>query len=215
METAMQSGETPQSIEQFHPTKRPIAPTNCPEPTNTMPPSSSGDSGPMKTASKDCRSKRETHTTKSQRPSIRKKSSAPQPQHQQQIQQTIVQCDPAVEDKRVTKGLTLRILTWNVDGFKDPTRRLAIESVLWKNKVDIAVLTESHLLDEDIFTTSSEGKERIMKLKLEHYKVIHWHNRESSVTQRCGGELILARPGVNVTLIHRIFSRGAPSAAVP
>ena len=29
-----------------------------------------------------------------------------------------------------TKGLMLRILTWNVDGFKDPARRMTIESAL-------------------------------------------------------------------------------------
>ena len=105
----------------------------------------------------------------------------------------------ALEEVQITKGLTLRLLTWNVDGFKDPARRIAIESTLWKNKVDIAILTESHLLDEDIFIIPADGKERIMKIHLAHYKVAHWHNRESTITQRCGGVLILTRPGIDTT----------------
>ena len=122
------------------------------------------------------------------------------PSPRQQLDDPIPQVEAAQTDIEI-KGLTLRILTWNVDGFRDPARRITIESALWKNKADIAVLTESHLLDEDIFTSTAEGKERIMKIHLTHYKVAHWHNRESTVTQRCGGVLILTRPGIDVTLL--------------
>ena len=82
------------------------------------------------------------------------------------------------------RSTNLRIMTWNVDGFNDHARRLAITSHLWKHKVDIAVLTESHLLDEDIFLDPGEGKERIMRIQLAHYTIKHWHSRESSVTKR-------------------------------
>ena len=73
------------------------------------------------------------------------------PSPRQQLDDPIPQVEAAQTDIEI-KGLTLRILTWNVDGFRDPARRITIESALWKNKADIAVLTESHLLDEDIFT---------------------------------------------------------------
>ena len=65
-------------------------------------------------------------------------------------------------------------------------------SYLWEQKVDIAVATESHLLDDDIFTDPGEGKERKIKIQLDHYRVVRWRNREPSVTHRCGGVLILA-----------------------
>ena len=63
----------------------------------------------------------------------------------------------------------LRIMTWNIDGFNDPTRRLSVAAYLWKHRVDIAILTESHLLDEDIFQDPGEGEERILPIKLDHY----------------------------------------------
>ena len=44
--------------------------------------------------------------------------------------------------------LDVRLLTWNVDGFRGGEKRLMIQSCLWEWKVDIAVLTETHLRDE-------------------------------------------------------------------
>ena len=49
------------------------------------------------------------------------------------------------------RNTTLRIVTWNIDGSNDPAQRLSVVAHLWQLRVDIAVLTESHLLDEDIF----------------------------------------------------------------
>ena len=97
--------------------------------------------------------------------------------------------------------MTLRIATWDVDGFSDPAQRLSIVAHLWKLRVDIAVLTESHLLDEDIFLGRRKGKKRIPLITIDHYKIAHWHNRESTVKQRCGGVLILARPVIDVSLV--------------
>ena len=80
----------------------------------------------------------------------------------------------------VVQTITLRLMTWNVDGFSTVPRRLAIVSFWWRRKVDIATITESHLFDEDIVTERKTGQDRIMKIQLDHYDVIHWHNRESS-----------------------------------
>ena len=112
-----------------------------------------------------------------------------------------IECNPSPGSEDNVRSTSLRIMTWNVDGFNDPARRLAITSYLWKHKVDIAVITESHLLDKDIFQDPGDGKERIMRLKLEHYHVIHWHNREETVNHRCGGVLIIARAGIDCTLV--------------
>ena len=84
-----------------------------------------------------------------------------------------------------TKGITLRIMTWNVDGFNDPAKRLAVVSYLWEQKVDIATVTESHLLDDDIFTDPGEGEERIMKIQLDHYRVARRRNREPTDVGGC------------------------------
>ena len=56
---------------------------------------------------------------------------------------------PARRDKSKLqlRNTTLRIMTWNADGFNDPARRITITSYLWRQDVDIAVLTESHLLE--------------------------------------------------------------------
>ena len=92
-------------------------------------------------------------------------------------------------------------MTWNVDGFNTVDRRLEIVSYLWKKGVDIAILTESHLKDEDIYTDPGDGKERVMLIKLDHYNITHWHNRESELNWRCGGVLILTRAGIDCTLV--------------
>ena len=91
----------------------------------------------------------------------------------------------AEEVNASTKGITLRIMTWNVDGFNDPAKRLAVVSYLWEQKVDIATVTESHLLDDDIFTDPGEGEERIMKIQLDHYRVVRWRNREPTAVGGC------------------------------
>ena len=39
---------------------------------------------------------------------------------------------------------------WNADGFNDPVKSMGILTHLWVMRVEIAVLTESHLLYEDI-----------------------------------------------------------------
>ena len=75
-------------------------------------------------------------------------------------------CGPATSEPH--QDIALRIATWNVDGFSEPTRFLEIASFLWRRKVDIAVLTESHLLGDDIFFGLGEGEGRIMRLQLDH-----------------------------------------------
>ena len=94
-------------------------------------------------------------------------------------------------------------MTWNVDGFNDPACRITITSYLWRQDVDIAVITESHLRDEDNFTDLGESKERHTRIRLDHYQIAHWRNREPETDHRCGGVLILSRPGIDCTLIPR------------
>ena len=56
------------------------------------------------------------------------------------------------------RSMTLRIMTWNIDGFNDPAQRLSVVAYSWKHRVDIAVLAESHLLDEGIFRNWGRGR---------------------------------------------------------
>ena len=97
--------------------------------------------------------------------------------------------------------LGFRMVTWNIDGFNDPPRRLAILTYLWEHDVDLAILTESHLRDEDIFHVPKPGGERILRIPMQHYRVIHWRNRESAEERRSGGVLMVARDGVDCTLV--------------
>ena len=99
------------------------------------------------------------------------------------------------------RGKTLRLMTWNIDDFNTHDRRLEIASHLWRDKVDIAILTESHLKDEDIYEAPGEGKERVYRIKLDHYNIAHWHNRESTFNWKCGGVLILTRTGIDYDLV--------------
>ena len=67
------------------------------------------------------------------------------------------------------------LLTWSVDGFREGERRLAVLSHLWEWGVDIAILTETHLRDEDIFKEppGQEGvvSKRIFKIKMDNYAI--------------------------------------------
>ena len=80
--------------------------------------------------------------------------------------------------------LDICILTWNADGFGERGRQLLILSCLWSWGVDIAVLTESHLRDEDIFygPPGSENKEgkRVYTIKMDNYLIDDWRNRDAS-----------------------------------
>ena len=82
-------------------------------------------------------------------------------------------------------------------GFRESERRLAILSCLWAWDVDIAILTERHLRDEDIFLEprGHEGdiSKRIFRIKMDNYGIAGWHNRESSEAYIGGGVLILAK----------------------
>ena len=69
----------------------------------------------------------------------------------------------------LVQTITLKIMTWNVDGFSTAARRLAVVSYLWRHHVDIAVITETHLFDGDIFVEQEGSRERIMKIQLDHY----------------------------------------------
>ena len=69
------------------------------------------------------------------------------------------------------KKMNLRIMNWNIDGFDDPTQRLNVGAYLWKHRVDIAVLTESRLLDEDIFQDMGKRKGNIPRIKIDHYRI--------------------------------------------
>ena len=101
---------------------------------------------------------------------------------------------------KALRSVDLCLLTWNVDGFRNQDRRMIIASCLWKWEVDIAILTESHLWDEDIFFdppgSSGEESKRIYKIKMGNYYIANWHNRDSSDVPIGGGVLILARNGV-------------------
>ena len=62
------------------------------------------------------------------------------------------------------------------------------------------MLTDSQLLGEDIFADLENGRGRLLKIQLRHFRVAHWHNRETAVEVRCGGVLILARDGIDFAL---------------
>ena len=47
--------------------------------------------------------------------------------------------------------LPIKFVTRNTDGFSNPARRFEILAHLWYLRADVAALTETHLLDEDIF----------------------------------------------------------------
>ena len=77
------------------------------------------------------------------------------------------------------RDMTLRIATWNVDGFNDPARRVDIAGTWnvdgmwiaaypWENLVYIAVITESRRLDRGLSLDPGEGGERIMLITLDH-----------------------------------------------
>ena len=93
------------------------------------------------------------------------------------------QTAPALGEDVHTKAIDICILTWNVDGFRDKERRVVILSCLLQWGVDIAVLTESHLRDEDIFydPPGADGDEsrRIYKIKMDDFYIANWHNRGS------------------------------------
>ena len=98
------------------------------------------------------------------------------------------------------RAVDVCILTWNIDGFRDKDRRMLIWSCLLEWGADIAILTESHLRDEDIFYyppgCSGDVSKRIYKIKMDNYHIANWSNRDSSEVPIGGGVLILARNGV-------------------
>ena len=90
------------------------------------------------------------------------------------------------------------MITWNVDGFTNELRRLEVTKYLWAQKVDIAIITESHLREEDIVVPQEgSGKERIFKFKLDGYDIVDWSCRESETVRIGGGVIVIARPWVN------------------
>ena len=98
-------------------------------------------------------------------------------------------------EDRDTEQVTLRIMTWDVDGFTNAVRRLEVTKYLFAQKVDIAVLTESHLREEHAILPQYEGgKEKIFTFKPERYKIVDWNCRESEVGRIGRGALIIARP---------------------
>ena len=103
--------------------------------------------------------------------------------------------------------LEVRLVTWNIDGFRDGARRLTILSCLWAWEVDIAILTETHLRDEDIFTDppghEGDKNKRIFKIKMDNYSIADWHNRDSSEAHIGGGVLILVKHGIVCSSIDR------------
>ena len=106
----------------------------------------------------------------------------------------------------------MRILTWNVDGSTHATRRLEIENYLWEHDVDIAILTESHLKDEDLFARQPYGdREKKFRFKLNHYKIIGWRNRESEVVRiGGGGGPIKAKTWVDCEVLGTEMAPGRP-----
>ena len=83
--------------------------------------------------------------------------------------------------------LQLTIITWNIDGFSGDAKRLEVLSRFWRLEADVAVLTETHLLDEDIFYDPPGVGERFFKIRMDHYGISDWRNREPG-GQRGGGE---------------------------
>ena len=86
----------------------------------------------------------------------------------------------------------LRIATWNIDGFTTEAKRLEVTQFLRERRVDIAVLTEPHLRDGDIFFVKQK-EEQCFRFEIRHFKILHWRNRESTVRKIGGGVLIVAR----------------------
>ena len=105
---------------------------------------------------------------------------------------------------------TLRPTAWNVEGFDTTDRILEIVSYLWRCKVDIAILTESHLTDDDIFEYPGKETERVLRINLDHYNIAHWRNRETEVGWRCGGVLMLTRAGFGRVLAPQDLLPGRP-----
>ena len=70
-------------------------------------------------------------------------------------------------------SVEIKILSWNVDGFRERARQLLILSCLWGWRVDIAIITESRLRGEDIFfgPPGSNGEESkgTYKLQMNNY----------------------------------------------
>ena len=77
-------------------------------------------------------------------------------------------------------------MTWNVDGLNSPAKKLAIETYLWEEGVDIAVLTESHFIDTDVTSVDPITKEPKTKRILKRYVIANWRNRELEVGRRRG-----------------------------
>ena len=68
---------------------------------------------------------------------------------------------------------------------------------MWEQQVDLAALTESRLRDSDVI----EGEDaNTTKICLEHYRVIHWRNRQNLDMARSGGVLTLAREGIDAEI---------------
>ena len=98
------------------------------------------------------------------------------------------------------RGTTLRLTTWNAEGFNTTDRILETVSYLWRCKVDIAILTESLLKDDDMIGDRGEGEDRVLSINLDHYNIANWRNRGSEAGWRCGGVLMLTRAGVDCVL---------------
>ena len=100
---------------------------------------------------------------------------------------------------------TLKILTWNVDGLKGRAKKLAVETYLWEHQVDVAVLTETHLIDEDMVTIHPTTGEHIPKITMSNYIVANWHNRESEVGHKKGGVAILVKNGIDFRTVPQQY----------
>ena len=96
-----------------------------------------------------------------------------------------------------SRSYNLKIITWNVDGLNDRTKILAVETYLWEQQVDVAVLTETHLFDEDMEFEHPTTGERVPIFAMKNFIVANWRNRESEAGRRKGGVLILLKPGLD------------------
>ena len=100
-------------------------------------------------------------------------------------------------------GITLRIMSWNIDGLNGIGERRSFATSLRGNAIDIAGLTELHLRDEDVGEDRERGAERLVKLLIDHYEVVNCYNRLEMGMIRSGGVLIIARVGIDFTAVSR------------
>ena len=76
--------------------------------------------------------------------------------------------------------------------------------------MDVAVLTETHLIDEDMEYVHPVSGERVPLFTMKNFIVANWRNRESEVGRRKGGVIILIRPGLDFKIVPQCHMPSNP-----